>query len=187
MWESAFGGVFSLLVTQIGDLKFLNKKGHWSRCLEALPHAHVRTQMFLCVIGCRVSPPPGIAGKVSLPVSTQRSPAERTSSGMLSAADERGHRGSRLHSPLIVLEALICQGSAGNQVGIYSAPLCLLAGSFRVDDVFALCPLCSTILPPPREDALMIKPFLVCLCWSAWRWAHPPYLLVSPSFSVLFD
>lgn len=104
-----------------------------------LPHAHVRTQMFLCVIGGRVFPlPPGNAGKVSLPVSTQHSPAERGSTGMSSAADERGHRGSRLHSRLIVLEALICQGSAGNQVGIYSALLCLLAGSFRVDDVFAL-------------------------------------------------
>lgn len=38
----------------------------------------------------------------------------------------------------------------------------------------------------PHEDALMIKLFLVCLCRSVWRWAHPPYLLVSPSFSVCF-
>jgi len=49
-----------------------------------------------------------------------------------------------------------------------------------------LVALCGTILPPPHEDALMIKLFLVWLCGSVWRWAHPPYLLVSPSFSVCF-
>lgn len=46
--------------------------------------------------------------------------------------DKQGHGGNRPRSCLIVLEALICRGSAGNQVGLFSAALCLPAAQFHV-------------------------------------------------------
>lgn len=138
-----------------------------------------------CVGGIVFPLPQGIAGKVHLPGSTHLSPARKGSTGMLSAPDKWGHRGSRLHSRLIVLEALICQGSAGNQVGIYSALFNVYwPAHSRKEDIWISSrrtPALHHPAPPPREDALMIKLFLVCVFSSVWRWAHPSYLLVSPS------
>lgn len=68
-------------------------------------------------------------------------------------SDRQGHRGSRLRACLIVLEALICQGSAGNQVGLHSATSVFIGRSvpcLSKEDIF-----------PLLEDALMIKVFLV--------------------------
>lgn len=46
--------------------------------------------------------------------------------------DKQGHGGNHPRSCLIVLKALICRGSAGNQVGLFSAALCLPAAQFHV-------------------------------------------------------
>lgn len=143
----------------------------------------------MCYWWYSLPPPSGDCWESSLAREHTPEPCRKGTAGMLSASDKWEHRGSRLHSRLIVLEALICRGSAGNQVGICSALSCLLATSVHVEqrgylDIFTLCPSAAPSGPPPHEDALMIKLFLVCLCCSVWRWAHPPYLFVSPSFSV---
>lgn len=108
-------------------------------------HAYFASHQHRCflsvTVGIVVLLPQGIAGKVSLPESTHTNLADRLALGMLYVADKWGHRGSCLHSCLIVLEALICQGSAGNQVGIYSALLCLFH-FLQHFDVF-----CSIVFP----------------------------------------
>lgn len=96
-------------------------------------HSRAHTDVIMCYWWYGLPPPSGDCWESFLVREHTPQPRRKGSTGMLSAADKRGHRGSRLHSRLIVLEALICQGSAGNQVGIYSTLLCLLAGSFHVE------------------------------------------------------
>lgn len=62
---------------------------------------------------------------------------------------KRGHGGNRPRACLIVLEALICRGSAGNQVGLFTvftgcSVLCLSNEDFFTN----------------QEDAVMLKQFL---------------------------
>lgn len=97
-------------------------------------------------------PPSGDCWESFLTLEHTPQPCRKGSNGMLSASDKRGHRGSRLHSRLIVLEALICQESAGNQVGIS----CLLAASFHVEqrghsDMLDPYPSVALSCPPPAS------------------------------------
>lgn len=148
----------------------------------------MHTQMFLCVTGGKVFfLPPRISGKVFLPESTHPNPAERVALGCCLPQRQRKLSPLSSHCSGGVNLSEIFWESGGNL-------LCLVMfiGQFiprfhkRTFWYLHPVPLCSTILPPPHEDALMIKLFLVCLCCSDCRWAHPPYLLVSPSFCVCF-
>lgn len=120
-----------------------------------------------------------IAGKVFLPEKTHPTPSERVALGCCLP-----HRQRKL-SPLLsycsegVNPSEIFWESGGNLL----CPV-MFIGQFIL--LSSPCtPLC-TILPPPHEDSLTIKLFLVCLSCSVCRWAHPPYLLVSPSFCICF-
>ena len=74
---------------------------------------HISTEVFLCVFGAIIFPSPrGLLGKF---LYTHKSCRE---GGTQMLSDKQGHTGSWLCACLIVLEALICQGSAGNQVGL---------------------------------------------------------------------
>lgn len=112
------------LAVEIRDLKFLRMTQKWQKLItvsepsaSAFP-SHTQKHKFPSVIGGSFPPPSGDFWESLFARELTPRPWRKSSSGMLSAVDERGHRGSSLHSRLIVLEALICQGSAGNQVGI---------------------------------------------------------------------
>lgn len=134
--------------------KLHTKKGdrHWSRCLKHCLTLMCTHMCFMCYWWyiCILPPPSGDCWESFLTREHTPQPCRKGNTGMLSALDKRGHRGSRLHSCLIVLEALICQGSAGNQVGIYSALLCLLGSSFQQRghfNIFTLCPSAAPSCP----------------------------------------
>lgn len=135
-----------------------------------LPLNHISTEVFLCAFGGIIFPSPrGLLGKFLCAHKSWRE------GGTQMLSDKQGHTGSWLCACLIVLEALICQGSAGNQVGLYSTTLCLLAGQFHV---------CAKRTSSPFRKMRCEDKTISCLCRSAWGWAHPSYLLILPSFSV---
>lgn len=117
------------------------------------------------VIGGTAFPlPRWIAGKVSSPESTHpKPPAERVAPPLLSPSDERGHRGSRLPSRLIVLEALICRGSARESGGNLLGPVVFIG---RLTPRWAKTTFLMSSPSGPRKVKMprRRKAFLVCLC-----------------------
>lgn len=184
------------LVTEIEDLKLWQtaqkantEKDHAAWNPASRSHLANNTDVFMCYWWYSLSPLSGDCWESFLAREHTPQLCWKGSTGMLSAADKWGHRGSCLLSRLIVLEALICQGSAGNQVGIYST---LFIGWFSPrlakKDISISSP-CTPLLrhPAPASRRCSDDKTISCLsCCSVWRWAHPPYLLVAASFSACF-
>ena len=173
MWESALGPVFppvtvlDAFIKKIGDLKFWQltqkknkdkKARNWSCCL-------ILVTFFMCYWWYNLHPPTGDCGKVPLCLSTHPNSSERVALGCcwpLTNVNEEEAVSSHCSGGINL--SGICWESGGNLLD----PV-LFTGQFipcvakRTFWYLHPVPFCSTILPPPHEDALMIKLFLVCL------------------------
>lgn len=167
MWESGFGHVFSPVTSQVSPLREI-------RDSHSLKHAHAQmTLLYVSLV---------LVFSLSLMILTRNihthpAPSERVALGCRLPQRQRKPSPLLSHCSQGVNPSEIFWESGGNLHGpvMFTGQFILLSSPST--------PLC-TILPPPHE--LMIKLLLVCPSCSACRWAHPPYLVVSPALCVCF-
>lgn len=157
------------------------KIGTWNSCKWCnRSHAQV-PKVFLCVQLMVLSPPTCKCRESFFAWECTQQACRKRGAEM---SEKKGHTGSCLCSCLIVLEAFICQGisweSGGNQIILVMFIDCSTPTVKKKGHLHAVT-LSQYQSPQLQEDALMIKLFLCC---AAWRWAHPPYLLILPSFCL---